>query len=487
MKKTTLFLALALATVPSIWAKQISGTVKIDGKAAAGVVVSDGVNVVSTDAKGKYSFESTDRQHVFVSVPSGVEMPLAADGQPEFFATITPEGAKQKIDFNLKSAPVPDEWTLLALADVQIGYPEDLRDLTTKVMPQLADSMDVYTGTVYGISLGDIVWNNTEYYGKYRQQIARMGIPVFSVIGNHDHNEITKGDKASDLEFRNGLGPTYYSVNIGDAHLVALDDILYSGLRGRNDYRECITDEQLDWLRRDLEFVPKDKLLFISMHAPTSRRSHPDYLMESSEKLFDIVKDFENVQILAGHRHYNYTVDIAPNIRETSFGAFNGAFWYPINNDGSPRGYGVLKIKGNKIADKYYKGFATPRDYQIKLYAPADAVLWQKDAKPGDAYDKILANIWCWHYDWTVEVSEDGGAWQTLTADDRAPLPAVDPDIIKQLDKGTKCLNANHRGSRPTPNTDHMFLYRPADNWQKVTFRATDPHGNIYTASITNK
>ena len=54
-------------------AQAIKGTVKdTDGKAVAGVVVSDGLNTVQTDAKGRFKMVADqDSRFVFISTPSG--------------------------------------------------------------------------------------------------------------------------------------------------------------------------------------------------------------------------------------------------------------------------------------------------------------------------------------------------------------------------------------------------------------------------------
>ena len=63
-------------TIVAAWsseAKDIRGTVKdTEGKGVAGVVVSDGLNTVQTDAKGTFSMEADqDSRFVFISTPSG--------------------------------------------------------------------------------------------------------------------------------------------------------------------------------------------------------------------------------------------------------------------------------------------------------------------------------------------------------------------------------------------------------------------------------
>ncbi|MFR6635503.1 MAG: hypothetical protein ACLUQ6_13150 [Alistipes onderdonkii] len=54
-------------------------------------------------------------------------------------------------------------------------------------------------------------------------------MPVFQVIGNHDHNKAITVDADADASFEAAFGPTYYSYNIGDCHFIVLDDVLYTG------------------------------------------------------------------------------------------------------------------------------------------------------------------------------------------------------------------------------------------------------------------
>lgn len=464
-------------------AANIHGKVNVDGKPRKGVVVSDGVNVTTTKDDGSYKLDSKGRQHVFVSVPADCKIPVK-DGQPLFYKEIDysmPEPVD--ISFDFESGETKD-FTLLALADVQIGYKQDYLDLRDEVMPIFVDSVGQYGDNVFAISLGDVVWNKPEYYGRYNEQMARLNIPVFSVIGNHDHNEKTKGDIYSDVEYRDNMGPTYYSVNIGDCHLIALDNIIYTGAKGRGDYVCDLTQAQLDWLKKDLKHVDKNKTVIIGMHAPSSRR-YNGARMKSADKFYNLLKDFNDVQIITGHMHWNFTTKIADNITDTTLGAVNGAFWYPICCDGSPQGYGVFRFEGNKLVDKYYKGFREPKSLQIKLYPPELTALCKPDAKAGETSDKIAINVWGWDSDWKIEVSEDNTTWTLLDPSaDRATAPVCDPSLLSLLDPEKGTFPANHGGSRPTYNNDHIFLYKPAAAGANVFVRASDPFGNVYTAQL---
>ena len=467
-------------TITHQFGKNLAGRVTVDGVPRAGVVVSDGINVELTDERGEYQMYTT-RQHVFVSVPEDCEIPVL-DGLPRFYKVLDfSVDAKIQRDFNLLSAPKKTEWTLMAVADPQIGNDQDISDFSEYILSDFSEFTQPISENTYGISLGDIVWNKPELFSTYKTLMGRTPVPSFSVIGNHDHNESVKNDTESDADFRNVLGPTYYSVNIGDYHMVVLDDVLYSGETGRNDYANTITQEQLDWLEKDLSHVSKDKGLIVALHIPTARWNRPNNLT-NTQALYDLIKDFDNIQIISGHAHNQSTVEIAPNMTEYNFAAAMGAYWYPLCSDGTPRGYGVLKFNGNKLVDVKYKSAGFPDDYQMKLYAPKDAVLCQPSGNVGDPFDQILVNVFAWHPKWTVEIQEDGGSWKTLSN-----VQAQDPDVRKSLvyDEDDKkwYIPSNHNGAQ-IATTNHMFLYRPAPDWRSVTVRATDPFGNVYTSTL---
>ena len=469
----------------------VVGYVTVDGKPRSGVVVSDGVNVVVTDEKGEYQMRSVGRQHVFVSVPADCEIPVEKK-MPKIYKTLTFTDAVIQMNFDLKAHPKLSKFKLLTLADVQIGDAEDVRRLREEVMGNISSYAQSLSGPVYGISLGDIVWNVPALYPTYIEQVTRTGVPTFSVIGNHDHNEKVKNDTESDKEYRDALGPTYYSCNIGDWHIVALDDILYSGVHGRNDYSGTITQQQLDWLKKDLAYVDKDKSILIGVHIPTSRRTSGTHV-SNNKALYDLVKDYHRVEILSGHTHNNFTTTIAPNIRETTFGAVMGAFWNgKICNDGSPRGFAVLEFEGNELTNEYYMGSDTDRNYQIEVYVPGDATFrWGRvnepiktpfDARPlVTDMERVLVNVFNWHTDWTVELKEDDGAWTPLTNNAKW----LDPEAVRTLQYSNSW--EKRPSAEPEENNDHMFVYYPKNqSWKQISVRATDPYGNVYTKTANH-
>ena len=449
-----------------------------DGKnPIEGVVVSDGFTVTATDAQGIYQMRvKKSTPFVFVSVPAEYEIPLK-DGFPAIYKKIS-LGDRDVVQrsFTLERTGKKDKFTLLALADVQIGRDDEVVMLEKEVLPLLVPYVQQELDKpVYGISLGDLVWDNMPFHSVYKEQIRKIGVPVFQVIGNHDHDKAIGVDTEADHSFRSAFGPTYYSYNIGDCHFVVLDDVLYTG---SSNYTAAITEAQMAWLEQDLKYVPKDKLIILGVHIPTSRRNRPTSHVANYRELYELFDGY-HVRILSGHSHNNYTTTISETIEENTLGAVMGAYWNgeELCNDGSPRGYAVYEIEGNRIKNWYYKGTAYPEEYQMYLYGPGQAV--------SEKYrDGLIFNIFNWHSTWTVEVKEDDAAWTTLPSGS---------NLKYEMDRRAydfmfgETVPEHRPTAEPESNCDHMFYYKPSSAaWNEVTVKASDPYGNVYTERIRN-
>ena len=99
--------------------KSITGTVTCDGKGVAGVVVTDGVNLTKTDAKGAYALPTKVKdphcQFVHISIPSGYEVERIGNA-PQFYKRVNPKAKKQSFDFKLTKVD-QSVYSVLALGD----------------------------------------------------------------------------------------------------------------------------------------------------------------------------------------------------------------------------------------------------------------------------------------------------------------------------------------------------------------------------------
>lgn len=438
-----------------------------------GAVVSDGYTTTTTDRDGVYQLKSNERaRFVFVSVPADYEVPMDR-GLPKIYQELPPDRSQViRRDFSLKKQPIVNKFQLLALADVQIGQSVELNWFRQTEIPQIIDYVNSMKSEspVYGISLGDLVWDNMTYFQEYATEIKRLGLPVFQVVGNHDHDRtVLMDDYNAARQFESNFGPTYYSYNIGNCHFVVLDNVDYNG---HSDYSAHITQNQLDWLKEDLKHVSKDKLIILGTHIYTSRRDRPTLGLRNKEDLYKLLEGYK-VRILTGHLHNNRMTTINEDIEENNLGSVMGAFWNYLCNDGSPRGYAVYEIEGNEIKNWYYKGTDRPKDYQIKIYKPGQAVTESRK-------DGIIVNIFAWHTNWTVKVYENDVYKTTLTENLRFEMDRDAYDAYFGDEKP-----AHRPSAEPEAYNDHMFYYKPTkETGVTVKIEATDPYGNVYVESV---
>ena len=188
---------------PKNWT--VNGTVKgDDGNPLAGVVVSDGLTCVKTNAKGYYALEvdlsgdlATTLQYVFVSTPSGYAAPKE-EGHAIFWEWLKdhPKGADGKItgvDFTLKKIANPERFTIYIYGDPQprksnTGVTESSGFHSLDICADMYKDMKEYAATmtdrpVYGIGLGDIVHQDVSLLTNYRSGMAGTGITTYNVIG----------------------------------------------------------------------------------------------------------------------------------------------------------------------------------------------------------------------------------------------------------------------------------------------------------------
>lgn len=429
------------------------GTVSSDGKGIANAVISDGFSVVKTDASGKYSITTNDKaQFVFLSTPAGYDFKV--DGNiAKQYETL---GSRNEYNFKLKKLNKKDDnHRFIIWADPQVKNKKDVAQMMETSVPdvqQLVREMGSNT-LVHGICVGDIVWDNLPLYEDYNIAVAKMGIPFFQALGNHDMDYRQGGDDTSDKTFKQYFGPTYYSFNRGKAHYIVLDDVRYLGVE--RTYDGYITDEQLAWMEKDLALVPKDNLVIINLHIPVHSA------VKNKADFYKILEKFTNVHVMSGHTHYNKNV-IQNGVFEHNHGTVCGAWWTgPICEDGTPRGYGVYEVIGTKLK-WYYKSTDLNKSHQVSI-----------DIETLTNQKRILANVWNYDPEWKVECFLDG---KPVAMEQQI---GFDPEAVR-LYKGDK-LPLGRTFPEPS-RTDHLFMVHCEPSVKKVKVVVTDRFGEKFTA-----
>ncbi len=435
----------------------IKGSVTDGKNGIANVVISDGYNVVLTDAKGNYSITLNDKaKNLFMSTPSGYEFKTDYNVAKQYETL----GSRNQYDFKLKALKRNDsKHNFIIWADPQTKTKKDVKQLMDTSVPDTIDTIKSLgkDALVHGICVGDIVWDNHALFPDYNEAVAQMGIPFFQALGNHDMDYRMGGDETSDKTFKEIYGPTYYSFNRGKTHYVVMDDVRYLGTE--RDYDGYITEDQLAWLAKDLKYVDKSQLLIINLHIPVYNH------VKNNKDLYAVLEGYKNVHIMSGHTHFNAN-NITNGIYEHNHGTVCGGWWTgPICGDGTPRGYAVYEVNGTDLT-WYYKSTGLSKENQVSIHI-----------EKLTNQIRMIANVWNWDPQWKVEYFLDGKAIGALKNE-----IGFDPQAVT-LYKGEE-LPASRKFVEPI-ETDHLFVAHFDPAVKKVKVVATDRFGQKYTTEAS--
>lgn len=194
MKKQ--FLSFTLLLALSTWIAQaatVRGTVSdTAGKPLQGVVVTDGYNFTQTNERGEYSLDSNldKSRFVYLSVPGDYEIEQTKGIPDLFYQQLDKSKEINEYDFTLTPRKQPiDGFVYLAISDPQTIDERQMKRFREETIPDLKQTIERYQGKeVYGMALGDITWDRMDLFTPYKEAVSVLGIPMFSVIGNHDHD-----------------------------------------------------------------------------------------------------------------------------------------------------------------------------------------------------------------------------------------------------------------------------------------------------------
>jgi len=445
------------------------------GNAIAGVPVTDGYNITTTNNKGEYKLLSnTTADFVYISIPSGYEIPMK-NNAPDYFYRITDRTAqKQKFDFTLEKSSLDDnKHILIACADPQVGFDEEL-PMVEEAIADMKSLVGKYYSDMpmHGIVCGDIIAEisrEPKFFEPMKAIFAGSNIPFFYAAGNHDMEVNGRSNYHSKKTFNNAVGPAYYSYNRGKVHYIVLDDVFFTG----KGYASIgyLDEEQLCWLEQDLALIPEGSTAVVSFHIPTYSREarkgefakeEMNKVLQNRNALYKMLKPYKAL-LLTGHEHYNENYQLADNLFEHVHAAMCGIFWQaPYNSDGTPLGYAVYEFDGNDVK-WYYKSVGKPRDVQFNAYLPGADKHRQ---------DKVIANVWNYDPQWKVYWYEDGIKMSEMTQ-----YTGWDPAIVHYVERNRENFRYKYIGAGPT---DHLFLCEPKNKESKIKIEVVDRFGNVF-------
>ena len=376
-----------------------------------GVVVADEEDFSTTGPDGRFEIPVDDDSIIFVVKPKGYAVPVDENNLPRFYYIHKPQGSPEsyydgvaatgdlpdQIEFPLYPVEEPEAFRVALLADTQPESSQEVDYIRDDVLSELP-----LMNPDFAIVLGDIMFDHLNLFDRYIRSVGKVGVPFYHVLGNHDLNFDAPDDEHSDETFNRYFGPANYTFNYGKAHFVVFDNIRWLGGKERTGtYDETFEPWQIDWLERNLEYVPEDRLIVIGTHAPLWSATRRNKLTGNIQALFDVLKDRKWIVAVSGHTHYNNHHFFTEEEGWEGDGEFHshntvtvsGSWWsgpkdargIPLadQRDGSPNGYTILAINGTDYTFEY-KAAGMDKDFQMRIYPP--------EQQFGDS-EKLLANI----------------------------------------------------------------------------------------------
>lgn len=413
----------------------------------AGVEVSNGHKIVTTDRQGRYEISVRDGETVFLTQPAGYQVPVDEDNVAQFFYTHMPAGSPELRYGGIDpTGPLPDavdfpltrttdtlsrDQRCLIGGDIQTYTQEEVDYALRGAFADLTQRTD-FTGCG-ALFIGDVVGDDLDLYDQTRELTSLLNGPARFLPGNHDLDLDADYDHRFDT-YRSQFGPDYYSYDAGDVHVISLNTVQHSqGAPYNGTYNGGIDDEQLAWLRQDIANTPEDKLIVLATHIPLLNwhdQGSDRHQVDQVQAIHDIIGDRPAVAF-GGHSHTLevmregdsmegwkslYGVDELPFDHITA-GAISGDWYtgrvtedgYPtaLQRDGAVPGVFTLEAHGNRYEDSFIgTGRAASEQMSLGLNTPAYR----------DWYDANRRNVGkAPSFETPLEVSADelGESWLT--------------------------------------------------------------------------
>lgn len=205
-------------------------------------------------------------------------------------------------------------------------------------------------------------------YRLYIETSGRFRMPVYNALGNHEIFGLYPGSGVDPahpeygkamFENRIGGGNRYRSFDHRGWHFILLDGV---GTTQDREYTGRIDEEQMEWLRHDLERVGTERPVVISVHIPLlsaakqflegpEAADKPGITVSNAYPVLELCRPYNVKLILQGHLHVVEEIVIA-DVRFITGGAVSGNKWEGPKT-GFEEGFVVVEVKGDECTWHY--------------------------------------------------------------------------------------------------------------------------------------
>lgn len=342
----------------------VKGTVYDEDAAQglAGVRITDGINFVTTDDKGKYQIKVTmdpclrlgGCPIISVCTPSGKKTTTP------WFVRLTDITPDQAVDFHFVKDNQSTPFTFIHTTDCHVpGHSENQFFTFLKEVEQMGDDIKlcVASGDITKTSDSAGLKEAEDSFKFFEKYYSTLKMPAYAIPGNHDMAGIHSQDqswKKDDPRYGYGLythyvGPLRWSFDYADVHFVGVD--FYREINGKFEWG--IPDIALDWLDKDLRALPEGRRIFLFLHYTIA-----------SDMLREITQKYKVTLIFHGHDHR----DLIGKFWDTP-DLSSGCLYYMTDSDIYDRavGYRIVRVLENSV-DTFYREMGC--DFPITIDSP---------------------------------------------------------------------------------------------------------------------
>ncbi|MBS1715917.1 MAG: calcineurin-like phosphoesterase family protein [Armatimonadetes bacterium] len=461
-----------------------------------GVCVSNGRDVVKTDASGKWRLPVDGDCVLFVIKPSGWKVPLGDSSLPRFYHVHRPDGSPDtkydgllptgalpaSVDFGLTPQREGRKFKMVLFGDPQPRNQTEIDYMTHDVIEQVALDV-VRSGASFGLSLGDEMFDDLSLYDSLNRVIGSVGIPWYNTVGNHDLNYDSADNVKSTETFTRVYGPTHYAFNHGPVHFIVLNDVVWHGAKV-GGYHGELTVEQLEFVKNDLAHVAKERLVVVAMHIPLTE-------VRNRRDLYRLLEDRPNTLSFSAHTHVQRHDFIgkedgwngkAPH-HHLNHATVCGSWWegafdergipHATMSDGAPNGYSLVEFddRSYKVT---FRPASRPETEQMAVWIP-DRIEQAKLSEAG-----VVVNVFAGSERSKVECRVGDGPWKDMTNfTGKCPFFLK----LKESEAGPKPPNGlKLPGASDTPHLWKTGLPAGlAKGAHRFEVRTTDMFGQTYT------
>ena len=212
-------------------------------------------------------------------------------------------------------------------------------------------------------------------YALYKEVSGEFNMPVYNSVGNHevygwhrDEEGIESNPDFGKKMYEKEMGERFYSFDHKNWHFIILDAI-YRGDEG--NYIGKIDQEQVEWLKGDLDKTDKLTPIAITVHIPfiTSRTqlsqgalaaNSEGGVITNSLEVLQMFREYNLKLVLQGHLHFNEDLFVGNQVHFITGGAVSGQWW--SNKPGSlpEEGFQMIHVKGDELSSEYIDFGWTP-------------------------------------------------------------------------------------------------------------------------------